>query len=273
MPRRGWHVSEDLSRAVWQEILRGPRPPAARWPPAQGSRQRQRSQGVRESMQDRRDSIRGRGSVQGRRNSVQGRRGSTGGRRQDGVANPTRQEGRGLPPDEVMANARARVSKLEAAIAAVGDSDSTCATLREALARAKSQAQERPVADRINHTNIFIERAKKRVNTFQEDVKIAQAAVVVAQEKLAKEEVLLREGEGRLQALQQEEANGMDCQEVPPTVPCNFAQELAQLRACVVELQTERTTSAPSCRIQAIARTGSASSPGRSLHQLSIWFR
>ena len=64
-------------------------------------------------MQDRRDSIRG------RRNSVQGRRGSTGGLRQDGVANPTRQEGRGLPPDEVMANARARVSKLEAAIATV----------------------------------------------------------------------------------------------------------------------------------------------------------
>ena len=139
-----------------------------------------------------------------------------------------------------MANARARVSKLEAAIAAVGDSDPTCATLREALARAKSQAQERPVADRIKHTNIFIERAKKRVHALQEDVKMAQAAVVVAQEKLAKEEVLLREGEDRLQALQQEEVNGMDCQEVPPTVPCNFAEELVQLRACVLELQTER---------------------------------
>ena len=59
------------------------------------------------------------------------------------------------------------------------------------------------MADRIKHTNIFIERAKKRVHALQ-DVKMAQAAVVVAQEKLAKEEVLLREGEGRLQALQQE---------------------------------------------------------------------
>ena len=54
-----------------------------------------------------------------------------------------------------MANARARVSKLEAAIAAVGDSDPTCATLREALVRAKSQAQERPVADRIKYTKHF----------------------------------------------------------------------------------------------------------------------
>ena len=151
------------------------------------------------------------------------------------MANPTRQEGRGLHPDEVMANARASVSKLAAAIAAVGDSDPTCATLREALARAKSQAQERPVADRIKHTNIFIERAKKRVRAFQEEVEMAQAAVLVAQEKLAKEEVSLREGEGRLQALQQEEANGMDCQEVPPTVPCNFAEELVRLRACVFE--------------------------------------
>ena len=51
---------------------------------------------------------------------------------------------------------------------------------------------------------------------------------------------MLREGEVRLQALQQEEATRMDCQEVPPTIPCNSAQELAQLRACVAELQLER---------------------------------
>ena len=75
------------------------------------------------------------------------------------------------------------------------------ATLREALARARTQA--------------FL-RAKKRVHAFQEDVKMAQA-VVVAQEKLAKEEVLLREGEGRLQAFQQEEVNGMARRSHPPS--------------------------------------------------------
>ena len=65
----------------------------------------------------------------------------------------------------------------------------------------KSQAQERPVADRIKHTNIFIERAKKRVASLQQDV-----------------------------------TNG-----VPGCpVPCNFASELAQLTACVAELQLER---------------------------------
>ena len=164
---------------------------------------------------------------------VRGRRAS-----QDGVQ---RQEGeRGLPPDEVLANARARVTKLEAAIATVGDSDPISATLKEALSRAKSQAQECPVMDRIKHTNIFIERAKKRVVAFQQDVTNAQAAVVQAQEKLAKEEALLRDGEVRLQALMHEASNLMECQDVPPTVPCNFASELAQLRACVAELQLER---------------------------------
>ena len=164
---------------------------------------------------------------------VRGRRGS-----QEGVP---RQEGvRGLPPDEVLANARARVSKLEAAIAAVADSDPISVTLKEALSRAKSQAQERPVADRIKHTNIFIERAKKRVASFQQDVTNAQAAVVQAQEKSAKEVALLRDGEVRLQVFIHEESNPMECQDVTPTVPCNFASELAQLRACVAELQLER---------------------------------
>ena len=94
---------------------------------------------------------------------------------------------------------------------------------------------KRPVADRTKSTTIFIERAKKRVTSLQEDVVKAQAVVAQAQEKLAKEEALLREGEHRLQVVQQEESNKMDHQEVPPTLPCNFAQEMAQLRACVVD--------------------------------------
>ena len=146
MPRKGWSEAP----TEWVQIVRGPRPKSAKWPLAAGHSGAARSPS-------------GKGGATA---PVQCRRGS-----QDGSANPTRQEGRGLPPDEVMANARARVLKLEAAIAAVGESDPTCATLREALARAKSQAQERPVADRMKHTNIFIERARKRVSSLQEDVK------------------------------------------------------------------------------------------------------
>ena len=127
-PRRGWSDAP----AEWVQIVRGPRPKSVKWPMARGQ-----SSGTRPASA-----------------MARGRRGS-----QDGA--PRQEAERGLPPDEVLANARARVSKLEAAIAAVGESDPISATLKEALSRAKSQAQERPVADRIKHTNIFIERAKK----------------------------------------------------------------------------------------------------------------
>ena len=125
--------------------MRGPRPKSAKWPLAashSGATRPQTAKG---------------GATSAPHAPVDGRRGF-----QNGVANPTCQEGRGFPPDEVMANARTRVSKVEAAIDAVGESDPTCATLREALARAKSQAQERPVANRIKHTNIELEKAKKK---------------------------------------------------------------------------------------------------------------
>ena len=59
---------------------------------------------------------------------------------------------RGPPPEEVLSNARARVTKLEAALAAVRESNPTYARLQDALKKAKAQAQVRPVADRIAST-------------------------------------------------------------------------------------------------------------------------
>ena len=199
MPRRGWSDAP----AEWVQIVRGPRPKSVKLPTARGQSSAQPAGGNQTSV-----------------TMVRGRRAS-----QDGVQ---RQEGeRGLPPDEVLANARARVTKLEAVIAAVGDSDPISATLKEALSRAKSEAQERP--------NIFIERVKKRVVAFQQDVTNAQAAVVQAQEKLAMEEALLRDGEVRLQALMHEASNPMECQDVPPTI-----DEIAQLKARWVAAEEER---------------------------------
>ena len=51
---------------------------------------------------------------------------------------------------EVVSNARARVAKLEAAMAALGESDPTCPALLEALKKVKSQTQVRPRAYCIN---------------------------------------------------------------------------------------------------------------------------
>ena len=105
--------------AVWQEILRGPRPPAARWPRADGNVQRNSSRAGRDSL-----------PVQGPRNPVAGRRGSVHG-----------QDQRRLNPEEVMVNARMRVTKLESALAAVGQEDPAHPILFEALQHVRSQAQ------------------------------------------------------------------------------------------------------------------------------------
>ena len=60
-----------------------------------------------------------------------------------------------------------------------------------------------------------------------------------AQAKLTKEEEALEHGLKRLNSLQQE-ADGLSEQPPPPTVPADFARELAELRACVQALQVER---------------------------------
>ena len=203
MPRKGW---SDVPTELVQ-IVRGPRPKSAKWPLA-----------ASQSGATRPPTAKG-GATSAPHAPVQGRRGS-----QDGFANPTRQEGRGLPPDEVIAGEGDPVGGRNCCRGRVRSH--VCHVEGGIGTRQISSAGASSGTSLLKHTNIFIERAKKRVSSFQEDVKKAQAAVVFAQEKLAQEEVLLRKGEIRFQALQ-EETNRMECQEVPPTVPCNFARELA----------------------------------------------
>ena len=104
-----------------------------------------------------------------------------------------------------MANARARMSKLEAAMTAV------------AFQKARTQTQVKPVQDRITGTG---------------------EALVAAETKLLSEEDAVRQAEDRLRILRQE-AVGCVQESPPATVPANFAQELAQLRDFVSELQRE----------------------------------
>ena len=63
-----------------------------------------------------------------------------------------------LNPDEQLKAAQTRVVKLEAAIIAIGDEDRAVAGLKEALAKARAQAQLRPVQERIAHTEAFLGR-------------------------------------------------------------------------------------------------------------------
>ena len=68
-----------------------------------------------------------------------------------------------LNPDEQLKAAQARVVKLEAAIIALGDKDPAVAGLKEALAKARAQAQLLPVQDLIAHTDTFLDRSRKKM--------------------------------------------------------------------------------------------------------------
>ena len=92
-----------------------------------------------------------------------------------------------VSPNEALAAARARVAKLESALRTVGEDDETFPTLMAALKKAQSQAQERPIPDRIAPTRSFLERSEKRV----ED---ARRAVGRAKEELAKGRGFVGEG-------------------------------------------------------------------------------
>ena len=105
-----------------------------------------------------------------------------------------------------MSIARERVLKLEAAMAAVGESDPPFSHLHDALKKAKAQCQVRPVEDRIAASKEFIERAKKRIIGCQAEVSHAQEALARVQSKLQFEEQGLADGEARLAALIQESA-------------------------------------------------------------------
>ena len=121
---------------------------------------------------------------------AKGRRGSQ--------VTPQPEASRRGPSPEVMSVARARVTKLEAAMAAVGETDPTFTHLQEALKNAKASCQVRPVEDLIASSKEFIERAKKRIVACQAEVSQAQEALAKAQSKLQQEEQGLTDGEARL---------------------------------------------------------------------------
>ena len=125
--------------------------------------------------------------------------------------------GRSLPariprnPDDVMADARSRVGKLEATISVLDENNSTVFALKEALRQARSQTRRSagrrgkgPYGGRFSARGgkTGWQRSSWKLSEFK-------------RERIP-----------------------------PPHVPAEFAQELAELRACVAELQRERDVGA-----------------------------
>ena len=165
-----------------------------------------------------------RGSVEGRRSSVVGESGQ-------------REQYIGQHPDVILSKARARVAKLEVAMNAVGEDDPTYPALRDSLKQARVQAKVRPVEDRIKATTSFIEWSKRRIGEHQANILRLQEQLAEAKAEEEQARQHLHDGEERWCKLHQE-ASRM-AEDIPPTVPVDFAAELAQLRNSVHELKRE----------------------------------
>ena len=133
-------------------------------------------------------------------------------------------------------------------MAAVGESDPTFSHLQDALKKAKAQCK--CARWRIALTKEFFARAKKRIVACSTEVSQAQEALAKVQSKLQFEEQGLVDGKARLAALIQESAEAVE--EVPATLPANFAHELAELRACLSDLRQENSDSL--CTVQVRSR-------------------
>ena len=158
---------------------------------------------------------------------------------------------RGLHPDVKVSVARDRISKLETALAAVGEDDETAPKLQEALRKARHQAQTPPVEVRVKSCENFLERARKNVSKSQEEVARAQQALTEAQQNHAKWVAEVAQAEQRLITLQTEAAIPCATASTEQAQP-DWAAELQQLREKVNELQIQNLELKGSCKRQAV---------------------
>ena len=131
-------------------------------------------------------------------------------------------------PDEKVAVAQERVSKLEAALRAVGEDDDTAPNLREALKRARQQAVPLSIPDKVAQCESFLERARKRESA-------ARELLLQAQTELTRLSAEVVEGEQRLATLRAELERSQS-----PVVTVDMSAEVQRLRALVEQLSKEK---------------------------------
>ena len=201
-------LDDDGSPGLVASIDQGPRPKSEKWPPKapQKPAPAVRQTGGRQSHNPVPKKGKGKGQSKGAGPPVQS----------PVVPKPN------LNPDEQLKAAQARVVKLEAAIVAI---DPAATGLKEALAKARVQAQLRPVQDRIAHTEAFLERSRKKMEALS-------AEVSRIQEVMAELRAKIQDGVNRLEVLQTE----AKAQASPFTVPTNPQEEIRLLRARIAQM-------------------------------------
>ena len=134
------------------------------------------------------------------------------------------------PLEKVAADAVGEIERLQAAIAALGDSTTLVKPLQESLRVAQTRASVPPIQERVDSCKLFLERAKKRVQRAQEVIDKA-----CEQKVLYEAEVV--EGEERLAKLVAEAANIQS----PPVVAPQVSELQARIDALVVERDALRS--------------------------------
>ena len=123
----------------WVQIVRGPRPKPEKWPHAKQV---------------------GSGSAQN----------GPAGRWRSSNVRSGRPSTRAPNTDVAQEAANQRVSKLEAALRAMGDYDGPeVATLKSSLQKARAASRSKPIQDQIAETEAFISNAQKRLSVLEEE--------------------------------------------------------------------------------------------------------
>ena len=199
MVRKGWSAMDVPSG--WVQVLRGPRPPSQKWPPAKRN-------AVTESRGQRQGAPRSQQVVSGR--------------------------GPAPSPEEVIERARVRVAQLEAAVQLLDVEDPALPPLREALMKARVQASAPPLTDQIASSELYVARKKKRLEEAEQGILEA-----VRKRDLLKTEVVA--GEERLARLKDDlEMSRSPTVPGVSTPSTDLQAEVQKLRVAVAELTRER---------------------------------
>ena len=146
---------------------------------------------------------------------------------------PTNSQRGPVSRDDISLAAQEKVSRLEAAIAALGEhpDPSVLKTLEDALHKAKEGTSVPPVGVRLDSCAQFVERARRRLAKAEEEFNRVQ-------EERAKRATELAEGLARLKSLRAEAA-------VPGAPRCNPnppSQDVCHLQEVIRGLQAEVAT-------------------------------
>ena len=207
---RRWVLEDKIQQAVWQTVLRGPRPPSNRWTKSNAF-------ATQNALKNKTPEVK-----------VVKHPGQT--------STPPRVS---LPPEEAQEAARKRVVKLRAVLDTLGEDNETYPTIKAALQKAEVQAQERPISEQTRITKMFISRKQKKVEQTRLETEKAKESLSRAQTEQVEQEALSADGERRLEALLAKEKVLPSPFTVPqPAITPNVQAEFSRLQG-IDSLQQE----------------------------------